>query len=194
MLTDGWSRPAHKERVFIEMNAVNDLDNILTQAFSDFFADMPSDWHAKERDCVSRFVFGYLINECKEGTAFESPAQLGIEVAVKQPAGVGEKRTAHKDLVIWREPFQTSWDEGFAPVVIPHAVIEWKVERKGKKEKTAHDIEWLEAFSVENPESVGYSTYLRFPKHGTGDVQLTVQKCCRGRWSTLPVGMESCSR
>ena len=176
------------------MNAVNDLDDILTQAFSSFLAELPSDWHAKERDCVSRFVFGHLINESKEGTAVESPGQLGIEVAVKQPEGVGEKRTAHKDLVIWREPFQTSWDEDFDAVAVPHAVVEWKVERKGKKENTAHDIEWLEAFSIENPKSVGYSTYLRFPKHGDGDVQLTVQKCCRGRWSPLPVGMESYSR
>ena len=167
------------------MNAVNDLDDILTQAFSDFLADMPSGWYAKERDCVSRFVFGYLINECKEGTVFESPAQLGIEVAVKQPAGVGEKRTAHKDLVIWREAFQTSWDEDFQAVAIPQAVVEWKVERKGKKEKTAHDIEWIEAFSIENPDSVGYSTYLRFPKRGSGDVGLAVQKCHRGEWSVL---------
>ena len=169
------------------MNIVNDLDAILTQAFSSFLAELPSDWHAKERDCVSRFVFGYLINECKEGTAFESPAQLGIEVAVKQPEDVGEKRTAHKDLVIWREPFQTSWDADFDAVAIPQAVIEWKVERKGKKEKIAHDIEWIEAFSVENPESVGYSTYLRFPKYGSGDIGLAVQKCCQGKWSTLRV-------
>ena len=176
------------------MKLNNNLDDILTQAFSSFLAELPSDWHAKERDCVSRFVFGYLINECKEGTAFESPAQLGIEVAVKQPAGVGEKEQHTKTLLSGESLSRRAGMKDFDAVAIPHAVVEWKVERKGKKEKTAHDIEWLEAFSVENPESVGYSTYLRFPKHGAGDVQLTVQKCCRGRWSTLPVGMESYSR
>ena len=164
------------------MNITNTLDGILTQAFRNFLSELPSDWYAKERDCVSRVVFGYLINECREGTAFKSPAQLGIEVAIKQPEGVGEKRTAHKDLVIWREPFQTSWDKEFQPTSIPHAVIEWKVERKGKKEKTAHDIEWLEAFSIENPESVGYSTYLRFPKHTNDKVELMVNKCFQGNW------------
>ena len=148
------------------MKPTNNLDDILTQAFSSFLAELPSDWHAKERDCVSRFVFGYLIHECKEGTAVESPAQLGIEVAVKQPAGVGEKEQHTKTLLSGESLFRQAGMKTSKLLLFRTPSLNGRLSEKVRREKTAHDIEWLEAFSIENPESVGYSTYLRFPKHG----------------------------
>ena len=138
------------------MNITNTLDDVLTQAFRNFLSDLPSDWYAKERDCVSRFVFGYLINECREGTAFESPAQLGIEVAVKQPAGVGEKRTAHKDLVVWRELFQTSWDEGFASCCLFRTqLLSGRLNGKVRKKKQLTISSGLKHFRLRTLTALG---------------------------------------
>jgi hypothetical protein len=90
-----------------------------------------------------------------------------MEMAVGKPRRIGTNRSLPKDLVIWRKPWATCWDENWRPSQAPLAVIEWKTSRGSKGgTKAAHDEAWLRAFSRTNEKSVGYSVSVAFPGAG----------------------------
>lgn len=173
-----------------------ELDQILQRAFTAFHAGFEGViWRGKERDYVNRFVMGYLVPECSPGRLLGHPTQLGIEVPVKQPSGIGEKRTAPKDLVIWPQPFMSCWSGDWDPVHAPLAVVEWKAQRPAaSKPDPQGDRKWLQAFTAENPTSLGYAVFLDFTRVGSnciGPVRLTVSRCHSGEWQDAWIKLSS---
>jgi hypothetical protein len=161
------------------------LDETLRTAFADFHARLTSpgtQWFAKERDCVNRFAMAHLVPACSPGSVLHDPAQIGIEMAVKQPSGVGARPTAHKDLVIWDEPCVACWSPEMLPDRSPLAVLEWKAQRPtAATQNTEKDREWLTAFSRDNPGSVDYSVFLEWAEGGLLR-RMEVSRCSEGRW------------
>jgi hypothetical protein len=188
------SKCSSRNEPTVEASAIHaDLDEILQGAFTAFHAGFAGEsWRGKERDCVNRFVMGYLVAACSPGRLLEHPTQIGIEVAVKQPPGVGEKKTAHKDVVIWPKPFMSCWNQNgdWNAVHTPLAVIEWKIHRLGARRRSPErdlqgDRNWVRAFSRENPESLGYSVFLDFTRAGKSSgnpCELAVSRCHAGKW------------
>ena len=119
----------------------------LNRMFVEFITEIEKEkWFGKERELVSRFVFSKLIKNigcCKE---FTDPAQIGIEVRVKQ-IRVGKNEVC-KDLVIWKYPSQTVWSEEKVPLCI----IEWKHQNR---EPSEYDIKWLKAYTAINANCFG---------------------------------------
>lgn len=150
-------------------NHILQLDRVLRTLLHSFVADATRDgWQGKERDCVNRFAMGYLVSACGNHHFLQHPPQIGIEMSVRQPSRVGTRPTAPKDLVIWRKPWSTCWDDTERAVLAPLAVIEWKVTRGSKGGgDTSHDFAWLQGFARANHKSAGYSIWLRFREGGT---------------------------
>jgi len=145
-------------------NHVLQLDRLLRTSLTAFVADATAEqWQGKERDCVNRFAMGYRVAACGKHHFLAHPPRIGVEMAVAQPSRVGVRPTAPKDLVIWRRPWSTCWDDDENAALAPLAVIEWKVSRgrKGGRD-TTYDEAWLRAFTRANPKSVGYSVAVRF--------------------------------
>jgi hypothetical protein len=105
-----------------------------------------SDWYGRENELVNLFAHMFL------GRAI-NPAQIGIEVAVKQLPRAGGKTLVRKDLVIWHLPNETVWRDR-VPANDPAAVIEFKVNDSAK---CAPDLEWLCAYTQAHPSVLGYS-------------------------------------
>ena len=132
------------------------LQGVIGDALRSFAEDLQvSRWRGKENDCVNRFAHGHLLPRC--GTApFHHPTQIGIEVGVPQPPGVGERRAARKDLVIWPEPWMCTWSLDWQPTRIPVVVMEWKICHATKRlTKCAHDRRWVKAFAAWQPTALG---------------------------------------
>jgi hypothetical protein len=149
-------------------NHVLQLDRLLAESLGQFVREIKrNNWQGKERDCVNRFAMGYLVPACSDQHFLKHPTQIGIEMAVGKPRRIGTNRSLPKDLVIWRKPWTTCWDENWRPSQAPLAVIEWKTSRGSKGgTKAAHDEAWLRAFSRTNEKSVGYSVSVAFPGPG----------------------------
>lgn len=114
-------------------NHVLQLDRLLRTPLAALVADATDEqWQGKERDCVNRFAMGYLVGACGRHHFLQHPTQIGIEMAVAQPSRVGVRPTAPKDLVIWRWPWSTCWDDEENAAHAPLAVIEWRVLVAGK--------------------------------------------------------------
>jgi len=145
-------------------NHVLQLDRLLRTSLAAFVADATAEqWQGKERDCVNRFAMGYLVRACGKHHFLKHATQIGIEMSVAQPSREGVRRTAPKDLVIWRRPWSACWDDDENAAVAPLAVIKWKVSRGRKSGRdTTHDMAWLRGFARANPQSVGYSVAMRF--------------------------------
>jgi hypothetical protein len=134
-----------------------ELDVIVCESLTQFVNDIREDgWYGKEREAISLYAFGTLINFCRPGTIFHAPAQIGIEVRVPKPSGPYRKAEVMKDLVIWQEPGMTCWDDERKPRHYPLAVIEWKVNDFKTYD---HDLRWLTAFTG-NCSTVGYAVAL----------------------------------
>jgi len=161
------------------------LDDLLRLAFDGFYESLAppaNGWFAKERDCVNRFVMSHLVPFCSPGSPLEHPSQIGMEIAVKMPAGVGTRLSSPKDIVIWDSPHGTCWTPEMKPAIAPTAVLEWKCQREtGSKQDTAGDRAWLEAFCKESTESVGYSVFLDWTAAGVLR-EMTVARCSQGNW------------
>jgi hypothetical protein len=86
------------------------IDRFIEDALIDF-GDwyIPSAWIGKERDCLNMFALGFLCREIKPGAAIEQLIQVRIESATPQPKGY-TKKTAAKDLVIWKDGFDSVWN------------------------------------------------------------------------------------
>ena len=78
------------------------------------------------------------------------------------------KGRVNKDLVIWQQPAQTCWDDRWAVVHEPLAILEWKVFRTARQLPgfSAHDVRWLRAFSRGRSRFVGYAVWLDLERRG----------------------------
>ena len=123
--------------------------------FSDWYVS--SSWLGKERDCVNKFVFGFLVENVRPGAAISNFGQIRIESAVPQPSNY-IKKTAAKDLVIWNGCDETVWDESWNPVNHPRVVLEWKFKRIGLQPSKfhSHDMNWLSNYTKEFHDTFGY--------------------------------------
>lgn len=166
----------------------NSLDDLLAAAFADYYSTLSkldSGWFAKEHDCVNRFAMAHLVPACAPGCVLHDPAQIGIEVALKQPRRVGRKRAVNRDLVIWEHASGTCWNPRMRPVLAPLAVLEWKSKHpRQRKQNTDKDRAWLRRFTRDNQNSVGYSVFLEWAKTGVLR-RLEVSRCSRGVWQDL---------
>lgn len=143
------------------------LDELVQSALVDF-ADKALDgsWTGqREREAVSLFSFGPLLQQVKSEGPLKDPRQIGLEVPIPQVTLNGEdeqgkKDQVCKDVVIWPEPRMTCWDEDNNPTTPPLAVIEWKFDRASIYHG---DVDWLEAFTEEYPNCVGYAVTANQP-------------------------------
>jgi hypothetical protein len=126
------------------------------------FADevLDGSWNGRrEREAVSAFAFGPLLQQMDRGEFLEEPTQIGIEFPIPQVTlpgedGDGKKDQVCKDLVIWEEPLRTCWDGQGDPTNAPAAILEWKFSSNRVSER---DVKWLEAFTSEYPGCTGYA-------------------------------------
>jgi len=109
----------------------------------------------------------FLAKKVESGAAVEHLSQIRIECGVPQPIGYTRK-AATKDLVIWRGREETAWDDTWQPINFPRVVMEWKTRRKARAilDFDSHDMEWLKAFTKENPGTFGYLVTVCHPKTG----------------------------
>ena len=159
---------------------LEELEAGLRDALREFAAHLDSEpWVGKEHDCVNRFAHGYLIPRCQAGSLLHHPTQIGIEVGVAQPPGIGIKAAARKDLVIWPRPWMSCYDNTWRPVHYPTVVMEWKTLREGFRfSGTAHDHAWLTAFTRSRPETLGLSIVVSVAPSPT--CRLTATRFIRG--------------
>jgi len=114
-------------------------------------------WRAKERDWVNYFTHRHLFEHCSAAGPLKHVSQIGIEVAVSQPAGY-EKLTVARDLVWWAEPGATCWNDTWEPCNHPLAILEWKVHRPGHRNvKVSHERAWLRAYCAWQHTVLGYA-------------------------------------
>jgi hypothetical protein len=132
--------------------------------FSEWYVNDP-EWLGKERDCVNKFVTQFLNKNIVPGTAIGAHGQIRIECAVMQPSltdSSGQRKypkpSATKDIVIWRNPEDTTWDADWQAKNEPRAIIEWKTSRSGNVSETfdEHDRNWLIDFTTEHPKTMGF--------------------------------------
>ena len=137
---------------------MSEMDSIIRESLVEFVEDIfARSWWGKEREAVSLFSFGCLVKRCRKGSVLYDPAQIGIEVRVPKPDNFGAKKEVCKDIVIWPVPSMTCWDENMKPTQQPLTVLEWKVHEPCV---SAHDLEWLCAFSANRPDFIGYALCL----------------------------------
>jgi hypothetical protein len=114
-------------------------------------------WRAKERNWVNYFAHRHLLEHCQAKGPLSHASQIGIEVAVAQPAGY-EKRTVSRDLVLWADRGATCWNESWEPCNHPLAILEWKVHRAGhRNSQVNHERAWLRAYCAWQPSVLGYA-------------------------------------
>lgn len=119
----------------------------------------------REREAVSMFAFGPLLQQMDPDGFLKGPMRIGLEVPIPQVTLPGEesrnkKNQVCKDPVIWDEPQMTCWDEQDEPIVSPGAVLEWKFQSNYISER---DVDWLKAFTSEYPDCVGYAVTGNLP-------------------------------
>lgn len=122
----------------------------------------------REREAVSMFAFGSLLDQVDPTGSLMNSSQTAIEVPVPQVAVgnerfEGKKRQVCKDLVIWPEPRMTCWDDDGDPTVAPTAILEWKF---GVNRVSEYDVDWLEAFTTEYSDCTGYAVAANPPGGG----------------------------
>jgi hypothetical protein len=141
------------------------LNNLIAKTLSTFENWLLiSRWTGKEADCINLFTHAFLFKEIRPGASIEDFAQVGIEVGVPQPKGVGTKPGVRKDLVVWSKPRMTTFDDNWKPVRVPSLIIEWKARRKTKRaaKLDPHDLNWINQMSVQNNHFLGYCVTVDF--------------------------------
>jgi hypothetical protein len=135
------------------------LDEVVATSLREFESFLVSaDWHGKEHDCVNLFVHAFLFRHVCKGGAIEDFTQIGIEIGVPQPDGIGKKDSVRKDLVIWDTPRAVAWDKKWRPVRHPRSIIEWKARHKTRLPALdPYDIDWLQRYSLHYPDFTGYA-------------------------------------
>ncbi|MBT8319251.1 MAG: hypothetical protein KJP01_03900 [Gramella sp.] len=125
------------------------MKEFLKHKLTEFFYEIQqNEWYGKERELVSRFAFSKLVSNINSTPEFYDPAQIGIEVRVKQIEGIKKKEFVCKDLIIWKQPNSTAWTKHNIPIVI----MEWKHNNGQPYNK---DIQWLEEYTSINKSCFG---------------------------------------
>jgi hypothetical protein len=148
---------------------MSDLHNLLRDAFREFETWLlVAPWRGKEHDCVNLFVHKFIFRRISPTGPISDPTQVGIEVGVPQPPGIGIKKGARKDLVIWNDPDTSTWDAHWNPVRFPLAIIEWKARREKTNRPITdpHDLKWITAYSLLHPDHHGYCATVDFTATG----------------------------
>jgi hypothetical protein len=137
-----------------------------------------ANWRGKEHDCVNAFAHGFLMPRCLQEIASFSPACIGIEVGVPQPEGIGIRRSVRRDLVIWQEPFTTTWDSNWTATSLPAVIVEWKARRlrRPKPELDKKDLSWLGALTEQHPKVVGFAVTVDFTASPTRLLTAKIEK------------------
>ena len=132
------------------------IDSIVAASLHAFAADPHvRALRAKERNWVNYFAHCHLLEHCQAPGPLSHPSQIGIEVAVPQPAGC-EKLTVSRDLVLWAERGATCWSDGWEQCNHPLAILEWK--RPGRRNtKVNSERAWLRTYCAWRPTVLGYA-------------------------------------
>lgn len=139
-------------------------------------------WNGRrEREAISRYVFGYLIHEVTEDGWLRDPAQITIEFPVPQVRSTEKaKQQVCKDLVIWPLPGMTCWDKHQNPTVSPSAILEWKFNSNDVHQD---DVQWLQEFVSKYPECTGFAVTANRPgRNFLLDVTLITATHTEPRW------------
>lgn len=146
---------------------MNPIDEPVRSALDTFVEEeLAGSWNGRrEREAVSLFAFGALVNQVNTEGALRDPRQIGLEVPVPQVTmdgenGADKKDQVCKDVVIWPDPGMTCWDENHNPTVAPVAIIEWKFDRASIYDA---NVDWLEAFTETYPNCTGYAVTANQP-------------------------------
>ena len=133
-------------------------------------------WQGKERDTVNAFAHGFIIPAIEEGAAITHPAQVTIEVPLRQ-VFEGGRLSAGRDLVIWSKPFQTAWDANWQPSHAPRVILEWKVYRHRLPREVfdTKDTAWLEEYTRQEQKTFGYTITVDM----TGEIPVVHWRICR---------------
>lgn len=144
------------------------IDRFIEDALNEF-GDwyISSDWYGKERDCVNLFAQSFLARGIEPSAAINDLAQIRIESAAPQPKCY-TKRTAAKDLVIWKNGLDTVWDSEWNVCNFPWVIMEWKTKRSGgyPKQFDNHDVEWLSGYTSQYAGTFGYLVRVYDGPHG----------------------------
>lgn len=147
------------------MSALDEPVRSALKAFADDALD--GSWSGRrEREAVSLFAFGPLLDQISQNGFLEDSSQIGIEIAIPQVTVGNEdqkskKSQVCKDLVIWPEPRMTCWDQNGNPTIVPAAVLEWKFD---SNRVSRRDVGWLKAFTSEYENCVGYAVTANPPE------------------------------
>lgn len=163
------------------MVADDALDSVIRSTLTAFTsAVLESGWRGREREAVSLYATGFLQPACTPGGVLRDPTQVAIEVTVPGVGALNPKGRVNKDLVLWPEPRMTAWDDEWQATREPLAILEWKVFRarmRGAPKVSAHDLEWLTAFSLARERFAGYSVTMDLAAR---EYRMRVARCCRG--------------
>jgi len=140
------------------------IDHIVRDSLIEFVNEVVrSSWRGREREAISLYAFGFLQRQISGNSILTDATQIGIEVTVPSDKSLNPKGRVCKDLVLWREPKMTCWNEGWEVVNYPLAILEWKAFRlpSSRPLVSKHDVEWLQRYSAFCPTPfAGYAISL----------------------------------
>ncbi len=147
---------------------ITEIDALIRASLAEFVgAVQAAGWGGRrEHEAKSLYAFGHLVPRCRPGSFLHHPAQIALDTPVlqidheaQQALSRGKrkpKRNVAKDLLIWPEPGMTCWRDGL-PCVHPAVIMEWKFNKDGI---LPYDVAWLQIFSTDRPDFVGYALTL----------------------------------
>jgi hypothetical protein len=153
-------------------DTITQVDSMVRRSLESLAQELlRGDWKGRrEREVVSLFCFGHLVQKCAPGSVLHDPSQISIEVAVPQIRGqadltakAGNKAQVCKDIVLWPRPRMVAWDDLGRAIVSPMSILEWKHNEGAISE---YDVRWLCQFSAERPDFVGYAVCTNLPAKG----------------------------
>ena len=130
---------------------LNEIDEQVQASLTEFVEDIfHSSWKGREREAVSLYVLGHLQKHCTTDKILRDPTQIGIETAVPSSLDLNPKGRVCKDLVLWRAPKMTCWNERWEAVNPPLSIMEWKAYRlpTSKAQVSPYDVAWLKSYSA----------------------------------------------
>jgi len=170
------------------------LDDIILSALRDLTDFLGAHrWRGRENELVSLFAFGFLLRHACPPL---EPTQIGIEVAVPQVPGWSPRHKAdvRKDLVLWRYPEMTNWNEtpGTPDPIL--AVLEWKslnnigIQERPAQKRGEHqsDVDWLLRSTRAKSRMSGYAVMV--------DTSAPITVTCRIVRGGSEIGPPNCFR
>ena len=153
-------------------DTITQVDSMVRRSLESLAQELlRGDWKGRrEREVVSLFCFGHLVQKCAPGSVLHDPSQISIEVAVPQISGqtdlttkAANKAQVCKDIVLWPRPRMVAWDDLGKAMVSPMSILEWKHNEGAVSD---YDVSWLCHFSAERPDFVGYAVCSNLPAKG----------------------------